>query len=137
MEAVGLWRFSPRISRWSQLLTLRCSVIFYFSFSLKHGCCYWSPSFRAFSGSLWSCSSQELHGAAPALQLGLPLVAANGYQAGAARSLGLLLWFLLYIHSGNQAQKSWGLRLHHYSLQCLLCAPGPRIKVGAGYFLTS
>lgn len=54
----------------AQLLTLRCSVTFYFSFSLKHGCCCWSPSFRASTGSLWSSSSQEPHGAAPALQLG-------------------------------------------------------------------
>lgn len=66
-------------------------------------------------------------------RLPFSLVAARGYQAGAARSLALRLWLLLYIHSGTQAQKSWGLRPLCFSLRCL-CAPGPRIKVGDWLF---
>lgn len=67
MEAVGLWRFRSRISGWYQLLTLRCSGAFYLSLVTQTRVLLLVPSFRAFAGSLWSCSSQEPHKAAPAL----------------------------------------------------------------------
>lgn len=66
-------------------------------------------------------------------RLPFSLVAVRGYQAGAAHSLALLPWLLLYIHSETQAQKIWGLRPLRFSLRCL-CAPGPRIKVGDWLF---